>query len=236
MRARQDALVDRLGDALKAAAGTKEPSWEQREVLHDVKQGFQAQADSLRQSVAALKENIDRMKRQGAIGSELAQKFDVVRKAMDDLLKAYGDSLLNTMKDFDKPVSLKDIRQAVDKVRAALPKFDEQLDIALKYLRMLKEDRRIAELAMRAEQLSKEQTTLAHGDSSGSVAAKRQQELLDQMKQLSGDISQQAHAGSPAKGAMDSLSSKNRLDSLRSAWRRPCNGSAPLLHGRKWTE
>ncbi len=209
--AKERGLSEKLGGVLKSAGGRKELTWEQRQILQDVKQDAASQADSLRQSIASLKENVEMMKQEGTAGSELAGKFDQARTAMEDLLKQYGDSLLFNMKDFDKPVSMQDIRTAIDKAQASLPKLGEQLDNALKFLKMLKEDRKLSELAMRAEALSREQTMLSRGDTFGHLEMERQNKLLDEMRKLSDEAGDQAreHAG-----GKDSLPSRKGVDSL----------------------
>ena len=189
VRDKQEDLRDRLETIVKAmSGGRKELTWEQKQILRDVKQSFEAQADSLRQSLQSLRDNIATMKKQGSVGEELARKFDKVRDAVNELVKEYGDSLLFAMKDLDKPVSLRELRQAVEKVNALLPRLSEQLDNALKFLEMLKEDRKLAELALRSEQLSRLQTTLSRSENRNPAAASRQGELLDQIRQLSQDI------------------------------------------------
>jgi hypothetical protein len=214
--AHERSLSEKLDKALKSSRGQKELTWEQRQVLQDAQQEAGGQADSLRQSLASLRENVERMKQEGTAGAELAEKFDQVRAAMEELLKQYGDSLLYNMNDFNKPVSMQDIRAAIEKTQASLPKLGEQLDNALKFLKMLKEDRKLSELAMRAEALSREQKTLSRSDAFGPSEMARQKELLDEMRKLSDEAGDQAkeHAG----GA-DSLPSKRGIDSLGGAMR-----------------
>jgi uncharacterized protein YukE len=220
VRGRQGELQDRLDHVVKAAAGRRELTWEQKQILRDVRQELEAQADSLRRSLQAVRENIDRMKQEGLAGEELAQKFDKVRSAVDQLVREYGDSLLFSMKDIDKPVSWRDLRQAVEKVNALLPRLGEELDNVLKFLEMLKQDRKLAELAMRAERLSKEQASLqamlSRGGVSDRTATARQKELLDGIRKLSRDIAAWSDAGAAAP---DSLMSKMTVDSLQSAMR-----------------
>jgi hypothetical protein len=213
VRGRQADLENRLENAMKARSGRQELSWEQKEILRDVRKEFGAQADSLRQAVEALRENVERMKREGSIGEELARKFDRARAAVDSLVKQFGDSLLFSMEDVDRPVSLNEFRQAVEKLNSVLPRLGEQLDNLLRFLEMLKEDRTLAELAMRAERLSKEQAALYRREESGAAAA-RQKGLLDRIRKLSQDAG--ARAG---EAALDSLGSKAMVDSLQDAMR-----------------
>ena len=116
------------------------------------------------------------------------------------------------MKDLDKPVSMRELRQAVEKVNALLPSLGEQLDNALKFLEMLKQDRKLAELALRAEQLSRLQTTLSRRENRNAAAASRQAELLDQIRRLSRDIRSGPEAGT---AKLDSLQSRAQIDSCR---------------------
>jgi hypothetical protein len=215
VRGRQGELQEQLENVVKAASGQKELTWEQKQVLRDVKKGFEAQADSLGRALESLRENVEKMKQEGSVGEELAQKFDKVRKAVDDLVKQYGDSLLFNMKDVEKPVSWRDLRQAIEKVQAMLPKLNEQLDNVLKYLEMLKADRKLAELAQRAEQLSREQSALARGERRNDAVAERQKELLDRIRELSKSAREQSASGrAPSK---DSLKAKAMVDSLQKA-------------------
>jgi hypothetical protein len=209
----QKSLTEKMAGVQRSGGGRKELTWEQRQTLQEVKQEAAGQADSLRQSLAALRENVEKMKQQGTSGSELAEKFDRVRKAVEELIKQYGDSLLFNMKDFDKPISSQDLRQAVAKAQAVLPRLGEQLDNALKFLTMLKEDRKLGELAMRAEALAKEQKTLSRSDSFGAPEMTQQKDLLGRVGKLSEEASDQAKERSDAHGR-DSLPSTAALDSL----------------------
>ncbi len=213
MEEKERSLSEKLDKVRRSGSGRKELSWEQRQALQDVKQEAQNQADSLRQSIAALKENIEKMKQQGTAGTELAEKLDKVRRAMEDLLKQYGDSLLFNMKDFDKPLSPQDLRQSIDKVQAELPKLGQQLDQALKILKMLKEDRKLGELAMRAEALAKEQKTLSRSDTLQPSGMAQEKDILSRTQQLSEEAADRAKERESAAG-QDSLPSRAGLDSL----------------------
>jgi len=208
VRGRQADLENRLENVMKTLNSKRELSWEQKEILRDAKKEFEAQADSLRGSLEALRENVEKMKQEGPAGEELARKFDRVREAVDSLVKEFGDSLLFAMKDVERPVSMNELRQALEKLNSMLPQLDEQLDNVLKLLEMLKEDRTLAELAMRAERLSKEQAALSRSEMRDRAAAARQKELNDRIQKLSRD------AGA---AAADSLGSKAMVDSLRNA-------------------
>jgi hypothetical protein len=219
VRGKQEDLQGRLENIIKSMNGRKELSWEQKQILSDVKQSFEAQADSLRQSFQSLRDNIEKMKQEGSVGEELARKFDKVRSAVDELVRQYGDSLLFAMKDIEKPVSLREMRQAVEKVNVLLPRLSEQLDNVLKFLDMLKEDRKLAELALRAEQLSRLQAALSRSEIRDPAAAARQEELLGQIQQLSRDAKSRPEA--------DSLRSRALVDSMQKAMR-PMTGQSSM--------
>jgi hypothetical protein len=208
VRGRQADLENRLENIMKTLNSKRELSWEQKEILGDVRKEFKAQTDSLRGALESLRENVEKMKQEGPAGEELARKFDRVREAVDSLVKEFGDSLLFAMKDVERPVSMNDLRQALEKLNSMLPRLDEQLDNVLKFLEMLKEDRTLAELAMRAERLSKEQAALSRNEQRDRGAAARQKDLNDRIQKLSRD------AGA---AAADSLGSKARVDSLQNA-------------------
>ena len=217
VQSKQRGLSEQLEDLVRAANRGKELSWEQQQILHDVKQDFQSQADSLRQSVASLKETIEKMKQQGTSGEELSQKFEQARKAVEEMVRQFGDSLLFNMKDFDKPVTSQDIRASIDTLRASLPKLDEQLENTLNYLKMLKEDRKLSELAMRAEALSREQTSISRNESVLQTTAEKQKELLNRINRLSEDAAAQLRARNAEKQGMDSLASRGKVDSISKA-------------------
>ncbi len=229
MEEKERSLADKMDKARRSGSDRKELTWEQRQALQDVKQEAENQADSLRQSIASLKENIEKMKQQGTAGTELAEKLDKVRKAMEDLLKEFGDSLLFNMKDFDKPVSPQDLRQSIDKVQAELPKLDQQLDNALKILKMLREDRKLGELAMRAEALAKEQKTLSRGDTLGPSAMAQEKDILTRTQELSEEAADRAKERESSSG-QDSLPSKAGLDSLGRAMQSSLNRQQPPSH------
>ncbi|MBN2188207.1 MAG: hypothetical protein JW699_02040, partial [Chitinispirillaceae bacterium] len=226
VRGRQADLENRLENAMKALRGRRELSWEQKEILRDVRKEFGTQADSLRRAVEALRENVERMKQEGSIGEELARKFDRARAAVDSLVKEFGDSLFFSPDEAERPASLNDLRRAVEKMNSVLPRLGEQLDDILRFLEMLREDRILAELAMRAERLSKEQAALYRREHDKTAPA-RQQELLDRIRKLSRDAGAQT-GGERGDAAVDSLESKAMVDSLQAAMRSDLGGASGM--------
>jgi hypothetical protein len=217
VRDKQGEIGQALETVIKAAMKKNELSWEQKQIIRDVKKSLEAQSDSLAQALQSLQKNIEQLRQEGTIGEEVAKKFDKVRAAVDELIKQYGDSLLFPMKDLEKPVSWREMRAAIQKVQSMLPKMEEELDNVLKFLEMLKQDQKLAELAMRAEQLSKEQTALLKNDRSAEMNLDRQDDLLDAVRQLEKDAAEAASGQEAGHDPLDSLQSTKRLDSLRNA-------------------
>ncbi|MBN1130299.1 MAG: hypothetical protein JXA71_15005 [Chitinispirillaceae bacterium] len=207
VRDKQGEIGRELERMVKAAARKNELSWEQKQILREVHKELEAQADSMHKALQSLERAIEQHKAEGAIGEEMARKFDEVRNAVEELTREYGDSLLFNLKDLEKPLSWREMRAAIEKVQSLLPKLEEQLDNVLKFLEMLKKDQKLAQLAMRAEELSKEQASLSRGERPADLDMARQQELLEAIRQLSEDAAEAAPGGTPESGG--------RVDSLR---------------------
>jgi len=217
-KGRQDRLESSIEKLMKSATGRKELTWEQRQILDDVKQNIQAQSDSLNKAVEKLKENIERMKESGMAGNEVLEKMDQVRKSLEDILKQYGDSLLfDLRRKEDNQISWQEMKKAVEKLNELLPDLDQRLENTLKYLEMLKRDMRLSSLSSRSSQLSKEQAELSQAQNDKQTPA-REKDLLDRIKELSKDVSAETQDDSsglmdqntPSKHAIDSLSANMR--------------------------
>ncbi|MBN2038096.1 MAG: hypothetical protein JW768_15250 [Chitinispirillaceae bacterium] len=214
---RQGEIGRELEKVIASATKNNELSWEQKQIVKDLASELEQQADSMELAVRKLEENIEQLKQEGTIGEEVAQKYEEVRKAVEELTAAYGDSLLFTMDDSDKPISWREMRAALEKTRSLLPRLEEQLDNVLTFLDMLKRDQELAELAMRAEQLSKEQAALSQSDHSRDMMAQRQKELLDRIETLSRDVEKTARDAGQPDGLFDSAGTHGLFDSLQQA-------------------
>jgi hypothetical protein len=219
VRDKQGEIGRELEQMVKSASRKNELSWEQKQILRDVREELAAQADSMQKALRSLERAIEHHKEEGAIGEEISRKFDEVRKAVEELTRQYGDSLLFNMKDLEKPLSWREMRAAIEKVQSALPKLDEQLDNVLKFLEMLKKDQELARLAMRAEELSKEQSSLSKNGRFNETEMARQQEVLDAIRELSKEAAEASRGEAPESGA--------RIDSLRKAMQSALAGRQP---------
>jgi len=185
----QGELREQLQALDKATSRTTTESWEQQELADQVAATLLAQEDSLKAALEELEDNAEKLRTEGALNNDLAQKMEEIQKAVQELIKAYGDSLLFPRGD-RRDLSLSELKEAVDKLNSMLPELEERLDNTLKYLEMIKNDRELAMLALRAEKLAAEESRLAE-NSSSSDTPKRQKELLEQIDALTKDIAAQ---------------------------------------------
>src|SRR5690554_1825729 len=207
VRKTQEDLDEMIKNMIKSASGEKELTWDQKQVLDKIKETIKAQADSLKTAMNSLQGNIEKLKDEGDLGEEIVEKMDQIQKALKDLIDQFGDSLFM---DFDNQmITMEDMKEAVKKLEEMLPELNERLDNTLEYLEMLKRDREIAALALRAENLAQEQTEISGSDDK--ERNKMQQEkLLDRTKELSEDISSKAKDGlkMPSTDKLDSIQSE----------------------------
>jgi hypothetical protein len=185
VRRRQDNISSAVDKLIKSATGSKELSWDQKRVVDDVKQQIKAQADSLQKAFEALEEGIETLREDGKLDDELFSKMEQIQKSIEDLMKEFGENLfkLNT----DHQLSMSDMRQAATKLKDMLPELSERLDQTLAFLEKIRQEKELADLALRAENLSSEQAELAAADDSP-LNDKRQQDLLDRIDNFNKDV------------------------------------------------
>jgi len=185
VRNRQNKISGDIEKLVKSAVGNKELSWDQQRVLNDVKEQMKAQADSLQKAFDALQESMEAMREDGKIDEELLAKMEQIQKSVEELMKEFGKELFKM--DENQKMTMSDMRQAASKLQQMLPQLSEQLDQTLAFLEMLRQEKQLADLALRAENLASEQSELA---SLQETAAndKRQQDLLDRIDNLNSDV------------------------------------------------
>jgi hypothetical protein len=178
VRNRQDNISSSIEKLVKSASGSKELSWDQKRVIDDVKAQLNAQADSLQKAFQALEEGIEAMREDGKLNEELFAKMEQVKKSVEELMKEFGENLFKM--NGDKELSMNDMRQAASKLKDMLPELSERLDQTLAFLEKMRQDKQLAELALRAENLAGEQAELA-ASKQDPLVDKRQKELLDRI-------------------------------------------------------
>lgn len=186
VRGQQDNLKDMLENLVKSASGTNQLSWDQKQILQDVQQTIQAQSDSLQSALKSLEENVRKLKEQGSVGEEIGEKMSQIQKELKELIKQYGDSLFPDFKD-NKSISMDDMRNAVENLQQMLPELNERLDNTIQFLEMLRKDREMAAMAMRAEKLAQDQAALAEQKPSVS-SLEQQKNLLSEIGDLNRDL------------------------------------------------
>ncbi len=188
VRENQDKISTAVEKLIKSAVGSQELSWDQKRIMEDIEQQIKAQADSLQNALESLEKSMDAIKQDGRLNDELMEKMEQIRKTMEELAKEFNQDLMFQGKD-QRQLSLQDMKKAAGKLQEMLPQLSERLDQTLQFLEMLKKEKAIADLALRAENLSAEQSELASQDSSS--VNKRQEDLLDRIDQLEKDVEDQ---------------------------------------------
>ncbi|MDR0306371.1 MAG: hypothetical protein LBI42_05970 [Chitinispirillales bacterium] len=185
VRNRQEQISNSVEKLVKSAVGSKELSWDQQRVLEDVKEQMKAQADSLQKAMEALEEGMEALREDGKINEELLAKMEQVKKSVEELMKEFGKHLFAI--DENQKMTLNDMRQAAAKLQEMLPELSERLDQTLAFLEMLRQEKELADLALRAENLSAEQSELAEMQND-QLSDKRQQDLLDRIDNMNNDV------------------------------------------------
>jgi len=185
VRNRQDNISSSIEKLVKSAAGSKELSWDQKRVIEDVKAQLNAQADSLQKALKALEDGIEAMREDGKLNEELFAKMEQVKKSVEELMKEFGENLFKM--NADRELSMNDMRQAASKLKDMLPELSERLDQTLAFLEKMRQDKQLAELAIRAENLAGEQAELA-ASKQDPLIDKRQKELLERIDGFNEDV------------------------------------------------
>jgi hypothetical protein len=158
---KQETLRNEIANLMRSARGKESLSWEQKKILEDIHNGFKSQSDTLDKAVTALKNTVKKMREQGISNSDILDKMDKVKQALEEISREYGDSIFfEKMKKNDSP-NIEDLRNALDKLKKMIPDLASRLEQTLKYLESLKRDLKIAELAGQAEKYGKEHVEMA---------------------------------------------------------------------------
>jgi hypothetical protein len=215
VRNQQRTTQSKLDNLLKSDRGEKTLSWEEKKTLEDLNANMQTQVDSLQKAVSTLQETVETMRKEGALNPQIAAKMDQIRKAIDEIIAQYGDSLLFKKVDPHEEISWKDVRQSLESMQKMLPELQENLDKTLAYLEAFKRDQTLANLAARASKLAQRQMQLAaNAEKAGDAAQRPQSDLLDDVGKLSDDLKQPP--GSPADEAIAPTGAE-KVDSLAQA-------------------
>lgn len=182
----QGSMQEQLERFIRTAKGKEQLSWEEKKIMEDLQKNHENQVDSLQSAVEALQDAVSQMKEEGLLNEDVVRRMDEVKDAIQDLVEEYGDSVLFKPDEDNAEMSWSDVRDAVEKMQEMLPDLQERLESAMQYLDMLKQDRELAQLAARAENLSQQQARLA--ETSEKDRLRRERELLNEVGDLLEDV------------------------------------------------
>lgn len=188
VKSRQESISSAVEKLMKSAVGSQELSWDQKRIMEDIQNQMNSQADSLQKALQSLQKSMEALEEDCKMNDELFQKMEQIKKSMEELVKEFGKNPFENNED--KKLSLDDMRQAAGKLQEMLPELSERLEQTLQFLEMLKREKKISDLALRAENLSEEQSKLAFSEQE-TLTKERQQELLDRIDSLSEDVREQ---------------------------------------------
>ncbi len=201
-------VVDKAGEIRKATdkvqseskRDSENPSWEQIQLLDEMKEQAGNLRDSLQTAIDELNNSAEELRKQGGLGNELADKMKQIEEMIKKLAAKYGDSLFTDI-DKNQKITAKQLQEAVEKATALLPDLEKALENTLKYLEAMQKDRELAELSMKAENLARQQVALNERETEDNRA--RQDQVIRESEELNNDI----------RNALDQNSNKN-VDSL----------------------
>ncbi|NLD94296.1 MAG: hypothetical protein GX639_16690 [Fibrobacter sp.] len=187
--------------------GSENPSWEQNQLLDEMKDQTGKLRDSLQNAVDALNQSAKELRKQGGLGNELADKMKQIEKMIEKLAAKYGDSLFTDI-DKNQKITAKQLQEAAEKAKSLLPDLEKALENTLKYLEAMQKDRELAELSMKAENLARQQVALNERETDDSRV--QQDQVIRESEALNNDISNALDQNSNRN--IDSL--LNQIDSL----------------------
>jgi hypothetical protein len=194
-REKHNDLQTTLSRLIQSTRGKQSLTWEEKQIVKDLKESVRAQSDTLTKAVESLKQTIEKMKENGMSSREITDKMDQVRKALEDLAREYGDSLLFNPPRKNETIGMQDLKESLEKFRKMLPDLSKMLDNALKYLEMLKRDQQLAALAMQAQKLGEKQAAMASSPGKDARTAKQQKEQNKNVDDLLAEISRSSDEG-----------------------------------------
>lgn len=212
-------LRRKVDNLVRSTQGTKPLSWEQQQIVRDLKHEMSAQADSLSKAVESFREAVDKIKQDGSASSELLSKMEEVRRALDELQREYGDSLLFAAPKGNEALSARDLRESLEKLKNKLPDLASRLESTLRFLASLKRDQALARLAADAQRLAKDQQDVASLPRESGECLSRQENVCKGVDDLLSDIDKNSGDRDSALFSKSGLSGLDKVASLQKAMR-----------------
>jgi hypothetical protein len=190
---KEETIRGALTNLMKSTKGKESLTWEQKQIAKDLEENFRAQSDTIAKAALSLKRTIEKLKEQGFSSKDIIDKMENIRKALEELVRDYGDSLLfEPLHKNEKAVSADDLKESLEKFQKMLPDLSKRLDNAFKFLEMLKKDRRLAALAAAAEKYGKEELSLAAENPAGPQQLEMQKTLTEKTDNLLSELSRES--------------------------------------------
>jgi hypothetical protein len=205
---KQTDMKEKLKKLAKNSSGDQEASWEQKQVMQDVKKEFESQADTLQKALDALQENIAKLRDENVLNDDILKKMEDIEKTLKDLIAQYGDSLLNIPRD-NQQFSMNEMKEAIQKTQEMLPELESRLDNTMKFLELLKKDQELAMMATQAEKLAKEQLDLK--EQSGTPDFKEKQKSLNErVEKFADTVSEKMKGNQQISKSIDQIRKNNQ--------------------------
>ena len=215
VRSRQEKMRSEVSQLAKSTKAGKPLSWEQKESVREIARDVEAQRDTLQHAVDALRKTVEKLRNEGLSSESIVKKMEQISKAVEDLVRQYGDSLLFKPPQTNDDATWKDVQQALSTLEKLMPNLEQRLDEALRFLDALRKDQRLAALASRAGQQAQEQARLADSKESPGQSLARQKDLAAREDELLGEVRQEMQADS--SGALSEQSLPARSSAERAA-------------------
>lgn len=210
----QEEMKDRLESLIKSAKGKESLSWEEKKIVEDLGNSIREQADSLNKAIKSLQKAVEKMK-ESSSSNDILDKMNELQKAVQELVKEYGDSLLFKPPGLDEKLSWRDMEDAVEKMTEMLPDLMERLDNALKYLEMLKKETERAMLAQQAKKLAEQQMQIAESGDSEEERLRRQKDLTKRTEDFLQDAQDKLADDLESPVSMQDIPSMEQVSSLQ---------------------
>lgn len=217
-RKKNSDLKQTISSLIQSTQGSSSLSWEQQQIVSDLKQSLSAQTDSLSAAVESFRDAVSKLSQQGSASEALLSKMSEVQKAIEELRRQYGDSLLFAPKKSGDQLSTRELRESLEKLKKTLPDLANRLETTLRFLRMLKRDQALASLAANAERLAHDQQTAASQPKSGESTSK-QENVCKGVDGLLSDIDKSAEGGDSALLSKSELPTLDKVSAAQKALR-----------------
>jgi|WetSurMetagenome_2_1015567.scaffolds.fasta_scaffold00061_26 hypothetical protein len=204
---------------MQSAQGKTSISWEQRQIVRDLTRELAAQADSLAKAVESFKKSIDEIRQEQSASADLLAKMDEVQKAIEDLRRQFGDSLLFSLPKGNENVSMRELRESLEKLKNQLPDLAARLDNTLKFLEMLRRDQELGRLAADAGRLAREQKDVSSLQKNEGECMARQEGVCKGVDGLLSDLDKNVRGRDSALYSQIKLPAIDKLNPLQKSMR-----------------